>query len=215
MHDGAIRVMRFDRAVLCITILSCSMSGCAMRVKRPGFEVWGLRYGRIEGEDLEWVMKAQAEGTLDNRELSCRVVKKENRLRFPLPGQFDRYGFTFEYATTKPDVPVELYVVYPDRYSPTTIGPIRQRGGQRSTLRGTAGRFCVSEYGTEPINVPGRYWYRLTVGGVRVKDWYVDLLNGDAALPEGSHTRAVLDEPELAPPPPLPPLTKGVVLPGR
>jgi hypothetical protein len=196
----------------------CSIPGCAAsrRVKGPGFEVWDVRYGRIEGETLEWVEKAQAEGRLDNRELSCRVVKQETRLRFPFPGQFPRYGLTFEYATTKPDVPVEFDVVYPDRYSPTTIGPIRQHGGGRSRLRRTAGRFCFAEYGNQPVQVPGRYWYRLTVGGVRVKDWYVDLLNGDAALPEGSHTKAVLDEPEpeLASPP-QPAVSHGMLLPGR
>lgn len=204
-------------ALLCITILLRSVPVCAAsgHVKGPGFEVWDFRYGLLGGESLEWIAKAQAQGTLDNREFSCRVVKKETRLRFPIPGQY-RYGFTFEYATTKPDVPVELYIVYPDRYSPTTIGPIKQRGGQRSTLRGKAGRFCISDNGSQPVQFPGRYWYRLTVGGVRVKNWYVDLLNGDAALPEGSHTKAVLDEPKLAEPtPPDPAVLHGFRLPDR
>jgi hypothetical protein len=209
--------MRCDRAVLVAALLfaipCCAAGG---RVKGPGFEVWGFRYGLLGGEGVKWVMKAQAEGTLDNRELSCRVVKRETRLRFPLAGQFDRYGFTFEYATTKPDVPVELYVVYPDRYSPTTIGPIKERGGQRSMLRGKAGRFCLYENGYHPIQFPGRYWYRLTVGGVHVKDWYVDLLNGDDALPEGSHTQAVLDEPKLtAPTLPEPAVVPGFAFPAR
>jgi len=186
------------------------------RVKGPGFAVWDFKYGLLGGESVEWIMKAQAEGTLDNRELSCRVVRKETRLRFPLPGQFDRYGFTFEYATTKPDVPVGLYVVYPDRYSATTIGPITQRGDQRFTLPGKAGRFCLAESCYQPVQFPGRYWYRLTVGGVHVKDWYVDLLNGDDALPEGSHTEAVLDEPKpTAPTLPEPAVVPGVRLPDR
>jgi hypothetical protein len=169
--------MRCDHAELFIVVLLVAMPCCAAsgHVKGPGFDVWDFGYGRIEGAGMEWDAKAQAEGRLDNREFSCRVVKRETRLRFPLSGQFPRYGFTFEYATTKPDVPVELYVVYPDRYSPTTIGPIKQRGGQQSTLRGTAGRFCIWEHGYQPVQFPGRYWYRLTVGGVHVKDWYVDL----------------------------------------
>jgi hypothetical protein len=210
--------MGCDRAVLFITVLLCAMPCCAAgrRVKGPGFEVWDFRYGRVEGAGMEWDAKAQAEGRLDNREFSCRVVKTEARLRFPLTGPFPRYGFTVEYKTTKRDVPVELYVVYPDRYSPTTIGPIRQRGTQRYTLRGTAGRFCVWEHGDQAVQFPGRYWYRLTVGGVHVNDWYVDLLNGDAALPEGSHTKAVLDEPEIAAPsPPEPPVVKGFAFPDR
>jgi hypothetical protein len=42
------------------------------------------------------------------------------------------------------------------------------------------------------------------------------LLNGDAALPEGSHTKAVLDEPQLAaPPPPQPSVVPGFALPDR
>jgi hypothetical protein len=199
-------------------LLLSAVAGCAAirRVKGRDFEVWDFKYGPIGGEDLEWVMKAQAEGRLDNRELSCRVVKKQTRLRFPLDGPFSRYGFTFEYATTKPDVPVELYVVYPDRYAADAIGPIKQRGGGRYKLRGTAGRFCVAEYGTQPVQFPGRYWYRLTVGGVHVKDWSVDLLNGDATLPEGSHTKSVLDEPEIEPPPPpAPAVSAGHRLPGR
>ena len=67
-------------------------------------------------------------------------------------------------------------------------------------MRGKAGRFCLYEDGSQPVQFPGRYWYRLTVGGVHVKDWYVDLSNGDAALPEDGHTKAVLDEPKLTAP---------------
>jgi hypothetical protein len=207
--------MRF--ALLCIILLrSVPVCAASSHVKGQGFDVWDFRYGLIQGAGMEWDAKAQAEGRLDNREFSCRVVKKETRLRFPLRGQFPRYGFTFEYKTTKPDIPVELYIVYPDRYSPNAIGPTKQRGGQQSTLRGTAGRFCIWEHGDQPVQFPGRYWYRLTVGGVHVKDWYVDRLNGDAALPEGSHTKAVLDEPKLAAPtPPDPAVLHGFRLPDR
>ena len=202
--------------VIAILLSAIPCSAAGGHVKGPGFDVWDFKYGLLGGESMEWVAKAQAAGTLDNRELSCRVVKKATRFSFPLTGQFNRYGFTLEYATTKPDVPVELYVVYPDRYSATTIGPIKQRGGQQFTLRGKAGRFCVAENGYQAVQFPGRYWYRLTVGGVHVKDWYVDLLNGDAALPEGSHTQAVLDEPRLtAPAMPEPMVVPGFRLPDR
>jgi hypothetical protein len=206
------------RSVLWTCLLLSVVSGCAARrrVKGPDFEIWDFRYGRIEAAEPEWIAKAEAEGILDNRDLGCRVVKRGTPLRFPFQGGFARYGFTFDYKISRPDVPVELYVVYPDRYSPTTIGPIRQRGTQRYRLRGTWGRFCVWESGTQEVQFPGRYWYRLTVGGVHVKDWYVDLLNGDATLPEGSHTKSVLDEPEIAPPPPpAPAVSAGHWLPGR
>ena len=49
-----------------------------------------------------------------------------------------------------------------------------------------------------------------------MKDWYVDLLNGDAALPEGSHTQAVLDESKPTEPTlPEPRVVPGFAFPAR
>ena len=81
--------MRSKRVVFCVSLLLCACSPRTFRVEGPDFEVWDFRYGRIETADMEWVLKAQAEGRLDNRELSCRVVKKQARLRSRSPRGHD------------------------------------------------------------------------------------------------------------------------------
>ena len=71
--------MVFGRSSLVVVMLLSTVFGCAGRrhVNGPDFEVWDFKYGRIESASGDWVLKAQADGRLDNRELSCEVVKRQ------------------------------------------------------------------------------------------------------------------------------------------
>jgi hypothetical protein len=145
------------------------------RVSGPAFAAWDFHFGQIESESGEWLAAAAERGSLGFRELSCRVTRDMTTLVFPLEGEHPRYGFTFEYETTKPGLPVDVRVEYTNGRD----GVERETGqtGERGILRADRGRFCYSKFDIDGVIKPGRYCYRAVVQGQLLKEWCITETN--------------------------------------
>lgn len=145
------------------------------RISRSTFAAWDFHFGQIESESGEWLAAAAERGSLGFRELSCRVTRDMTALVFPLAGQHPRYGFTFEYDTSKPGLPVDVRV----EYSNGRDGVERETSqtGERGILRADRGRFCYSVFDIDGVIKPGRYCYRAVVEGKLLKEWCITETN--------------------------------------
>lgn len=133
------------------------------RIGRSTFAAWDFHFGQIESESGEWLAAAVERGSLGFRELSCRVTRDMTTLIFPLPGEHPRYGFTFEYETSKPGLPVDLTFDYTNGRD--GVERETSHGEGRGVLRVDRGRFCYSKFHIDGVIKPGRYCYRAVVEG--------------------------------------------------
>jgi hypothetical protein len=145
------------------------------RISGSNFAAWDFHFGQIESESGEWLAAASERGALGFRELSCRVTQDMTALIFPLAGQHPRYGFTFEYETGKPGLPVDVRIDYTNGRD----GVERQtrQTGERGILRADRGRFCYSVFDIDGTIKPGRYCYRAVVQEQLLKEWCVTETN--------------------------------------
>ncbi len=149
------------------------------RIKGTRYEAWDFKFGLIDSEDPLWEENALQNGTLDNRELSSRITKEQIEITFPLPGEFARCGFTFEYRTAEPDISVNIEIILPDQYDGGS-SPLNETWFCPGKLRGSRGRFAFFETKTDTdgfIIVPGIWKYRVSIDGVLVKEWLITLTN--------------------------------------
>lgn len=145
------------------------------RISGPNFAAWDFHFGQIESESGEWLAAAAERGSLGFRELSCRVTRDMTSLVFPLAGQHPRYGFTFEYETSKPGLPVELRFDYTNGRA--GVERETSHGEGREILRADRGRFCYSQSDIDGVIKPGRYCYRAVIEGQLLKEWCITETN--------------------------------------
>jgi len=151
----------------------------AAHVRGPGFEAWDFKFGLLESEDADWTQAAIDRGALDNRELSCRVTTEKTAITSPLPGRLDRYGFTFEYKVTRPDVEVEVNVhCVPTAETDCDSGRLAMSSLQGRvgpvTLRDHEGRFCDSHFGGFEFPIkPSSFWFEASIEGQSVGGRFV------------------------------------------
>jgi hypothetical protein len=167
------RIVKSAAVAGVVLIAQCAVHGQDVHVRGPSFEAWDFRFGQIESETTEWMLDALNTGSLGHRELSCKVIRQQTILVFPLHGEFPRYGFTFEYKTSRPGMPVVVRWAYGDRLD----GPLTHQSTEQRFLRANKGRFCFSQFDVTGSVEPGRYCYEAMVEGQRVKEWCVTLTN--------------------------------------
>lgn len=165
-----------------------SLAADSGQIQGPDFQAWDLKFGLIGNEDPDWNQKAIENGTLDNRGASCKVISETTTFAYPLPPDPAnsvtrlpaRYGLTFEYTTTKPNVPYTVVVKYP----PTPEGA--QRTGNANGLlpgntTGKTGRFCFYQWSNDiDAQTPGTRCYQVTIEGVSLPQICADVLNPNA-----------------------------------
>lgn len=168
----------------------------------PDFQAWDLKFGLISNESGDWISHAEQNGTLGDREPSCKVYDETSALVFPLtpepaaPGlppdvaswfraPIARYGLTFEYATTKPNVPYILVITYPPN-------PDYPKGGERKSVSngwlpglttGKTGRFCFYQWSNEQeAQMPGTHCYQMTIEGVALPQICADVISPNGVV---------------------------------
>ena len=159
----------------------------------PDFQAWDLKFGLIGPEDPDWTQRAIEDGTLGNRALSCKVIRQLSTIRFPLPATyvtpsggpaFVKCGLTFEYKTYKPDITYAIEITYPPRAELDSPEVQTEGGHLPGNPSGKTGRACYAV----PADIlskmaPGTYCYRVSIEGVNVRKFCVDL--SDATTPNG------------------------------
>ncbi|HEY2525859.1 MAG TPA: hypothetical protein VGI29_12420, partial [Candidatus Binataceae bacterium] len=182
-------------------------------VRGPGFEAWDLKFGHIVGADAEWTERDIEDGADQMR--VCKVDQQPVTLLFPMPGEpvYPSYGLTFEYKTTKPDVRFTIEIIFPpgdgggSETSREEGRLVLPQKGQAEVPGKKRGRFCFEGLLNTPYATrPGRYCYKVSVEGVALKSFCLDLVNRDgkgerlhrAAAPPHA-PRPASDGPELGP----------------
>jgi hypothetical protein len=175
--------MKLLPATVMIAIVAALLSHASFaaddgRVHGPGFEAWDPKFGHIVGADAEWTERDIEDGADQLR--VCKVDQQPVTLLFPMPGEpvYPSYGLTFEYKTTKPDLRFTVEIGFP---------PAADNSGGSETIRQEAkvsgkkrGRFCFENLLNTPYaTIPGRYCYKVSVEGVALKSFCLDLVNRD------------------------------------
>jgi hypothetical protein len=90
---------------------------------------------------------------------------------------FPRYGFTFEYRVSKPDIPVKIEITRSDRSNHDGYCQLCVTGTVK--LRGHEGRYCYSNsYDRDhDIDHTGVYLFRVFIDGTLAKEWTINQYN--------------------------------------
>jgi len=178
-------------------MLRSNAAGQSGVVQGPDFQAWDLKFGLIMNESGEWDGEAEKNGTLGNRQPSCRVYEETTSLTFPLPPEPPgpglspdiaawfhmpdaRYGLTFEYTTTKANVPYTLVITYPPSPDYPQGGPRKSvnNGWLPGETTGKRGRYCFYQWGNSPDGqIPGTRCYQVTIEGVPLPEICVAIVN--------------------------------------